>query len=470
MKKREFLAMGGAVPLVLAGCGGNGSGSAPVRLVNASVGYSSLGFTVGSTQAVTGVAYGTASAFVSVDADSETMSLTATAGSSTVSLSSVTRSLNKNSRYSLVGYGYAGELKQVLITETTSTPDSGRAYVYVVNTSADIGAVDVYLVPKDTTTNQTLTKAQRLALATNVTPYNGGVAANSIGAVQSAVFVSNSGIYDIYVIGNGADITTTTDVRFSSINSGSTQQVTLDSQGAYNIILTPGLSGTLANVIFLKQGSQATAPISFVNASARVNAVATFGNTTTSNFSVAGVTLDDSGNTTTIEAPFQTAYLVVPAGAAPAVQVNGTSVPVTGTLTAGADYTLLIYLDLALGTPIAKLIQDDNTAPATSGDIKTRLINLVYNPSHTSTNLSLKVNSLNAGTNSTYASVSPYTLVAVPTGTTPISSQVEVISGNTTIKTRTVLLTQGKTYTEIVAGQASVAADQPDFFSASTGS
>ena len=41
MNKREFLAMGGAVPLILAGCGGNGTGSAPVRLVNASVGYPS---------------------------------------------------------------------------------------------------------------------------------------------------------------------------------------------------------------------------------------------------------------------------------------------------------------------------------------------------------------------------------------------------------------------------------------------
>ena len=37
MNKREFLAMGGAVPLMLAGCGGSGTGSAPVRLVNASV-------------------------------------------------------------------------------------------------------------------------------------------------------------------------------------------------------------------------------------------------------------------------------------------------------------------------------------------------------------------------------------------------------------------------------------------------
>ena len=53
MKKREFLAMSGALPLMLAGCGGDGAGSASVRLVNASVGYASLGFMVEAIQATT---------------------------------------------------------------------------------------------------------------------------------------------------------------------------------------------------------------------------------------------------------------------------------------------------------------------------------------------------------------------------------------------------------------------------------
>ena len=71
MNKREFLAVGGAMPLMLAGCGGSGAGSAPVRLVNASVGYPNLGFMVGSTQATTAdVAYGSASPFENVKASS----------------------------------------------------------------------------------------------------------------------------------------------------------------------------------------------------------------------------------------------------------------------------------------------------------------------------------------------------------------------------------------------------------------
>src|SRR5471032_1260680 len=79
MKKREFLAMGGAVPLMLAGCGGDGAGSAQVRLINASVGYPNLGFMVETTQATSAdVAYGAASPFENVQAGSVTTTLTTT--------------------------------------------------------------------------------------------------------------------------------------------------------------------------------------------------------------------------------------------------------------------------------------------------------------------------------------------------------------------------------------------------------
>ncbi|HYP31365.1 MAG TPA: hypothetical protein VES00_05820, partial [Burkholderiaceae bacterium] len=82
MNKREFLAVGGAVPLMLAGCGGSGSGSAPVRLVNASVGYPNLGFMVESTQATSSdVAYGAASPFENVQAGSVGVTLTVSGAS-----------------------------------------------------------------------------------------------------------------------------------------------------------------------------------------------------------------------------------------------------------------------------------------------------------------------------------------------------------------------------------------------------
>src|SRR3954464_770878 len=112
MKKREFLAMGGAVPLMLAGCGGNSSGSAQVRLVNASVGYANLGFMVNTTQATTtDVAYGAASPFEGVEAGTVTTTLTTTTGGVTSDLPVTTKTLVKDNRYSLVAFGYAGAPK-----------------------------------------------------------------------------------------------------------------------------------------------------------------------------------------------------------------------------------------------------------------------------------------------------------------------------------------------------------------------
>src|ERR1700712_5752303 len=121
MKKREFLAMGGAVPLVLAGCGGSGSGSAPVRLVNASVGYPHLGFMVESTQATPAdISYGGSSAFENVQAGAVGITLTVadSAGKNNSATAAQVRTINKDNRYSLVAYGFENELKQVLITES----------------------------------------------------------------------------------------------------------------------------------------------------------------------------------------------------------------------------------------------------------------------------------------------------------------------------------------------------------------
>src|SRR5215831_15336086 len=105
MKKREFLAMTGAVPLMLAGCGGGGSGSAQVRLVNASVGYPNLGLLVNTTQVTTSdVPYGSASPFAGAPAGTVTTTLTTTNNGVVTNLPVTSRTLSKDARYSLVAY------------------------------------------------------------------------------------------------------------------------------------------------------------------------------------------------------------------------------------------------------------------------------------------------------------------------------------------------------------------------------
>src|SRR4051794_36404823 len=105
MKKREFLAMGGAVPLMLAGCGGSGDGSAPVRLVNANVGYPKLGFMVESTQATAAHGdYGPSSPFEPAQAGAVGFPLTIadSDGKNNSAASAQVRTVNKDTRYSLV--------------------------------------------------------------------------------------------------------------------------------------------------------------------------------------------------------------------------------------------------------------------------------------------------------------------------------------------------------------------------------
>ncbi len=406
MKKREFLAMGGAVPLMLAGCGGDGDGNAPVRLLNASVGYSSLGFIVNTTQAVSGVGYGTSSLFETVQAGSVTTALTVANASNdgtTTALASTVRSLSKDSRYTLIAYGFPDELKSVLLTESTVAPDSGKANINVLNTSVDIGAVDVYL---STTPGNDLSVAT--LMATNVT-----------GVTQSIFFSALPGSYYIIIVGSGSVAADNTDYRFTSPSP-----ITLVDQEIVTIVVTPGISGTLANAIVLVQGTDqaSTPPISFLNTTARLRAVTAVPDATT--VSVA------EGVLPTLSGPQPSNYTVVTTGAVPAVTLNGGS-PVTpaGTLAAGGDYTLLVYTDITGATLFTKLIQDDNTAPVASSGVKYRLINLAYD--NTGASLRMTVNGLNVATGVTFATASPYVEIALPT---QVASQVEIYNSTALIK------------------------------------
>jgi len=460
MNKREFLAVGGAVPLVLAGCGGNGAGSAPVRLVNASVGYPNLGFMVESTQATSAdVAYGHASPFENVQAGA--VGITLTVGGSAAT-SAQTRTLSKDQRYSLVAYGFANELKSVLLTESTTTPDAGKANVSVLNSSVDIGAVDVYL-----------SATPNLAVSTLI--------ASSITAVSQSGFAPIlAGSYYITVVGANSIAKGISDVRFQTPVA-----ITLTALEILTIILTPGASGVLANAILLTQGtaSAADATVSYNNLTARVRAVTavqgmaasvvgTTTTTTTSGTTTSQVTLL-STNTT----PQYSNYFVVNTGTPPVVTVNGAAVPVLmdvtdattgvvtpnqpGTLAAGGDYTLMVYLNGS--TPTAKLVEDNNTAPVTSQGVKFRLINLASD--NQGLELSMSVNSISIASNIPYASASTYTEISTPQAA---NSTAEVFNGATSLISHTQIMTLPNIFTDIVVSVPNGGTAQ-DFFRSASG-
>ncbi len=463
MKKREFLAMGGALPLMLAGCGGNKTGSAPVRLVNASVGYPLLGFMDQSTPATTAdVAYGATSPYINVEAGAVGLTLTVGGASAT---SAQIRTISKDSRYSLVAFGYANELRSALVTESTVVPDSGQANVNVLNTSADIGAVDVYL-----STTPSLSVSTLIA---------SGISGTSTGATQSAFAGVIAGAYYVTVVGANSIAQGIGDVRFQTPVA-----ITLTALQVLTIILTPGASGVLANAILLTQGTTGTV-VSYLNSTARVRAVTAIPGSTVS---VTGTTpastiTTNTSTAVTILAASATQqysnYFVVITGTPPVVTVNGAPVvvkmdstnattgavtSVAGLLAAGGDYTLLVYTD-GTGAAAAKLITDNNTAPVTASGVKFRLINLASD--NQGLQLSMSVNSISIASNITYATASAYTEISTPQTT---NSTAAVFSGADPLVQHIQVMTLPNIFTDIVVSVVPTAGGAvKDFFRSSSG-
>ena len=445
MNKREFLAVGGALPLMLAGCGGSGSGSAPVRLVNASVGYPLLGFMVESTQATSAdVAYGATSPYENVQAGSVGVTLTVGGASATTAQ---TRTINKDQRYSLVAYGYQNELKPLLVAESTVTPDTGKANVNVLNTSVDIGAVDVYLSATKDLSVSTL------------------IVSGSTGVSQSAFSGVLAGSYFVTVVGANSIAQNISDVRFQT-----PAPITLTALQVLTIILTPGASGVLANAIMLTQGTTGTA-VSYLNTTARVRAVTAIPGQAiaVSGATSAGTAVTLLSSSTT---PQYSKYYVVGTGAAPTVVVSGTAVPVvmdnadasaevTAVLEAGGDYTLMVYLNGS--TAKAKIIPDNNTAPTTSSGVKFRMINLASD--NQGLQLSMSVNKASVASNVAYATASDYREISVPQAT---ASTVDILNGAVNLKTYNSVLTLPNIFTEIVVSVPGSGNIQ-DFFSTAAG-
>lgn len=447
MKKREFLAMGGAVPLVLAGCGGSSSGSAPVRLVNASVGYPlGLGFMVESTQATTAdVPYGSASSYVNVQAGA--VGITLTVGDKSAAAAQI-RTVNKDSRYSLVTYGFSNELRFALVLESTKVPDAGKANVNVLDTSVDIGAVDVYL-----SATKDLSSPTQIASTLQAT---------SNAPSQTAFAGILAGSYFITVVGADSIRQGISDVRFQTPTA-----VTLTALQVMTIILTPGASGVLANAILLTQGTAGTA-VNLPNTTARLRAITSTGGKSAA---VAGVL----AATTTSQ---YSNYIVVNTGAPPAVTVNGAVVTpfmnvkdtTTGVvtsqaaaLTAGGDYTMMVYVD-GSGNPVAQLVEDNNTAPVLSQGVKFRLVNLAAN--NQGLQLSMSVNSISVASLVPYGTASEYTEISTPQN---INSLAEVFDGTDLLTQHSQLMTLGNVFTDFVTSVDPTTGVAKDIFRAASG-
>ena len=142
------LGLAGGGLLGLGGCGAasdDSSGSAYLRVMNATQDYSTADFWVGSSKRFSAVANGgTATGYALVGTGDVQLSLHAS-GSSTAKLSD-TRTYDDASYTSMVALGSLAEgMSFKGWSESTTQPSSGQVKLRVLHASAMLSAVDVYL-------------------------------------------------------------------------------------------------------------------------------------------------------------------------------------------------------------------------------------------------------------------------------------------------------------------------------------
>ncbi|MCE4540206.1 DUF4397 domain-containing protein [Pelomonas sp. P7] len=367
----------------LTACGsGGGSGSnTQVRLLNATRSYAALDLTVNDKTINSKIAYAAVGDYGTVDTNNTaTKVLTSDVGTS---IAATTPTLTGGSNYTYITYGFAGAIRTTLLQENQDAPDANKAKLLVLNLAPDAGAMDVYV-----TTAADCSLASETALTTNLQ-----------GGAGSGYIQINSGTFRVCATGYNQR----GDLRLEI------PAITLDSASVNTLILTATDGGVLVNGITLVQKG---AVKNFANTQARVRTVAALTNGSTVTSSINNKTMFSAAAIS----PLISNYVTTTSGASTlSVNVNGLGISFTPpTLTAGGDYTLLIWGDAS--APKMSVLSDDNRLPTVSGNVKIRLVNALPTLS----------SSLNVDFSTIASNVAPGTASTPTSISSTTSSQVDV--------------------------------------------
>jgi hypothetical protein len=422
VKKLKWWGLVGLVTtgIVLSGCGGSNDSSdtASVRLANATITHPSLDLLAASAVAVSGTTTDTISAYVSPASGSSTTFQLNDAGGSTA-LATTVPTLTAGSAYTLLAYESSGVVKTAWLSENYDTPTSGTAQVRIYNAAADAGKLDVYITSTSTVLSSAVSPTTNFI--TGTVPYT-----NTLSAISP-------GTYRVRVTGYGDQ----SDLRLDI------PSITLTNQENLMIVLTPAAGGILLNGSTLIQQSTYAATRN-TNARVRLAAAVSGGATVAAS---AGSTVIDGGS---VSPAFGT-YALVPASSALNITVNSASVgaPAT-TLTAGNDYTLLVYGPA--GSAAASLITDDNRPPTDTTTTKLRMINGITGSSGA---LTLTVNGSVVGSTIASGAVSTYVSVAGSTTAMSMILYSSAVSGVYYTNSTSNILNANAVYTVLVGGDVS---------------
>ena len=395
---RKWLAtVASCATVALTACGGGGgdsSDSTSVRVVNATLTHASIDLLANGSMAASGTAIDSVGGYASVAAGSPALQINdSTTGSA---LATLVPSVGKDSHFVVVAYESGGVVRTTVIAEDTAAPVAGTASLRVFDAATDAGAIDIYVT--DPAADITTSTSPTFSFSASTT-------------FQASGFLAIApGTYRVRVTGGGNPA----DLRLDM------PAVTLTNQQVAALFFAPTVGGTLVNGAALAQQGAYTAGR---NTSARVRLAAAVASSASVSASAGGVAIAAN-----VIAPSVGGYVLVPAGAAINVSVNGNSVsaPSAGPA-AGSDSTLLVYGSVV--APTANLIADDNHLPTTSGNLKLRLLDgLTGAAAPLSLDAAFAVIASNVvpGTASPYAVVASSTALRVdvfsPTSLTPIYS------------------------------------------------
>jgi hypothetical protein len=341
---RLALTLSLSATVFLTACGGKdgGDNNTQVRLLNATRSYAQLALS-SDDKDVSGngtVAYAGVGEYGTVDTTSAIRVQTADVGTSISAVGTLTPSTT----YTLITYGFAGAIRTVQLEEKQDPPEANKAKLLVLNLAPDAGAMDVYL-----------TTAADCSLTADT-----AIASNLQGGSGSSYIVVNSGTFRVCVTGYGKR----NDLRMNAPG------VVLDSASVNSLILTATDGGVLVNGITLVQKGAAK---NLPSTQARVRTVAALANGGT-----VTTAINNQPMFTAAISPLISDYITTTSGASTlTAQVNGVDRTFTApSLTAGRDYTLLVWGDPA--APKLATLDDDNRLPTGTtgtGDVKIRVVN-----------------------------------------------------------------------------------------------
>jgi hypothetical protein len=417
MKKPWWVAALLAVLVLAGGChnGGSAQNSTDMRALNAVVDAEPLDVLIQDDVKLSGVALGTTTALSEFSSGSVDLKVRSSTNSAVLLDKSV--SLGSGSINTLALYGKRGSINTLLLTESTTTPSSGKFNVRAVGLSPDAGAVDVYFT------------------SGNVADVPASFSGLSYGIVTSYA-EATPGTYRIFITPAG-----TKEILFQS-----TPQVVADG-ASLTVAVFPSAGGKLVNAVLLLEGSSGSGTL-LPNPMGRLKAVNAIPGASPLNFKADGATLLSS-------VPFAGASSYVPlATGNRALQLEAANVPgtiiATSTQSIGAasDYTLLALDSVA--APRLALVADDNTLP-TAGFAKLRFINALVG----STSVDVLVDFASQASGVAYGSASGYSqLVPGTTYTITFSTP----GGVTVIATLSPAeLDAGAVYTAILLGNSGAA-------------